>query len=140
MLNVIYWRSTTDGKQFTLLLKLHSQHKIIENIIHFYLPTTINVKSNPFLTAFLKTWFGKLAKPTYPSNSFVRLSGTALSLSAFVNRSLASAGVSVEGTVKQLNHYFTSGFLLRLLHLQFENLKQPTQKYRRRQVPGLKRI
>lgn len=70
------------------------------NIIHLYLPTTISVKSKPFLTAFLKTWFGKLAKPTYPSNSFVRLSGTALSLSAFVNRSLASAGVSVEGTVR----------------------------------------
>jgi len=33
------------------------------------LPTTIRVNSNPFLTDFLWTWFGRLANPTYPGRS-----------------------------------------------------------------------
>lgn len=34
-----------------------------------YLPTTMSVNSNPFLTDFLWTWLGRLAKPTYPDCS-----------------------------------------------------------------------
>lgn len=36
----------------------------------FFLPTTIRVNSKPLLTDFLYTWFGRLAKPTYPSRFF----------------------------------------------------------------------
>ena len=43
-------------------------------------PTTMSVKSNPRFTALRYTWLGRLAKPTYPSNSFRRFSFSDFSL------------------------------------------------------------
>ena len=60
-------------RRMLLTLNITKDHVLIlipeEAYKKAHLPTTIKVNSKPFLTDFLWTWFGRLAKPTYPGTS-----------------------------------------------------------------------